>query len=135
MFIHNLQVNWRQSVTSLWWPSTPPLSSSPGVLPSLWRGYPSWAINVVGLGESASTTCEHKYCAVLVSSSKYIMCLVRNHVCLCDLQNVIARCYVYITTQVPHQVERMRTMSVEGNCWSLSIGCTTVLSYTVVHNH
>ena len=43
-------------------------------------------INEAGLGESASTTCEHKYCAVLVSSSKYIMCLVRNHVCLCDLQ-------------------------------------------------
>ena len=43
MFIHNLQVNWIPSVTSLWWPSTPSLSSSPGVLPSLWRGYPSWA--------------------------------------------------------------------------------------------
>ena len=37
------QIHQNQSVTSLWSPSTPLLSSSPGVLPSLWRGYPSWA--------------------------------------------------------------------------------------------
>ena len=38
-----IQVCWSQLVTSLKSPSTPLLSSSPGVLPSLWRGYPSWA--------------------------------------------------------------------------------------------